>query len=125
MLTALVMAGVETERSNAQASKVGELSNLNAWVDMMLPRPASIHVTGMITAPTPCYDALAEFVGVANSNSPIYLVKVTLRELPVTCIEVLTNIPFSYERRDYQGNAAKMTIFSVTDSKTVPIENAY
>jgi hypothetical protein len=122
MLGAVTIMGVASIQSNAQATKVGELSELHAWVDKMPPGPASIHATGKITAPTPCYDAVAEFAGLEKSNPPIYLVKVTLRQRPGVCIEVLTNIAFSYVQPNYADNAEKMTIFSEQDSKTIPIE---
>ena len=122
MLGAVTMTGVASIQSNAQATKVGELSELHAWVDKMPPGPASIHATGKITAPTPCYDAVAEFAGLDKSNPPIYLVKVTLRQRPGVCIEVLTNIGFSYVQPNYADNAEKMTISSEQDSKTIPIE---
>src|SRR5580704_13544253 len=104
MLGAVTMMGVASMQSNAQGTKVGELSDLHAWVDKMPPGPASIHATGKITAPTPCYDALAEFAGLDKSNPPIYLVKVTLRQRPGGCIEVLTNIAFSYVQPNYADN---------------------
>jgi hypothetical protein len=122
MLGAVALIGVASMQSHAQAKKVGELSDLHAWVDKMPPGPASIHAAGKITAPTPCYDALAEFAGLDKSNPPIYLVKVTLRQRPGACIEVLTDIPFSYAQPNYADNAEKMTISSAQDSKTIPIE---
>jgi hypothetical protein len=122
MIGAVTMTGVASMQSNAQGTKVGELSELHAWVDKMPPGPASIHATGKITAPTPCYDALAEFAGLDKSNPPIYLVKVTLRQRPGACIDVLSNIAFSYVQPNYADNAEKMSIFSEQDSKTIPIE---
>jgi hypothetical protein len=124
MLGAVTMMGVAPMQSNAQGTKLGELSDLHAWVDKMPPGPASIHATGKITAPTPCYDALAEFAGLDKSNPPIYLVKVTLRQRPGpgACIQVVSNIAFSYSQPNYTDNAEKMTIFSDQDSKTIPIE---
>jgi len=122
ILGVVTMTGVASIQSHAQGTKLGELSDLHAWVDKMPPGPASIHATGKITAPTPCYDALAEFAGLDKSNPPIYLVKVTLRQRPGACIQVLTNIAFTYVQPNYADNAEKMTIFSEQDSKTIPIE---
>ena len=122
MLGAVTMTGVASMQSDAQGTKLGELSDLHAWVDKMPPGPASIHATGKITAPTPCYDALAEFAGLDKSNPPIYLVKVTLRLRPGVCIQVISNVAFSYAQPNYADNAEKMTIFSEQDSKTIPIE---
>src|SRR5580700_3517026 len=110
MLGAVTMMGVASMQSNAQGTKVGEISDLHAWVDKMPPGPASIHAIGKITAPTPCYDALAEFAGLDKSNPPIYLVKVTLRQRPGVCIQVISNVAFSYAQPNYADNAEKMTI---------------
>jgi hypothetical protein len=122
MLGAVTVTGVASIQSNAQGTSLSELYDLHAWVDKMPPGPASIHATGKITAPTPCYDALAEFAGLDNSNPPIYLVKVTLRPRPGVCIQVVSNVAFSYVQPNYADNAEKMTIFSDQDSKTMPIE---
>jgi hypothetical protein len=44
------------EQSRAQGSKIGDLSNLHAWINGMPPYVASINATGMIMAPNPCCD---------------------------------------------------------------------
>ena len=125
---AIVVAGIATRPSNWRVSGLGsnldELSNLNAWVDKFPPEPASIYATGMITAVASCYVALAEYVGGADRNPPIHLVKVTTLQAPpdVGCFPALTDIPFFYTQRNYAGNARKMMMFSERDSKTVPIE---
>jgi len=122
LLVAVTTAGIPSIQLNAQGMKVGQLSDLHAWINKMPPGPPSIHATGKITAPTPCYDALAEFAGLNKSNPPIYRVKVTLRQRPGVCIEVLSDVPFSYAQPNYVDNAEQMTIFSEQDSKTITIE---
>jgi hypothetical protein len=110
----------------AQGMKVGELKDLYAWVNKMPPGPPSIIAIGRITAPTPCYDALADYAGDSKSNPPIYRVKVTLhlQQPPgVMCIQRLTDIQFRYRQPNYVGNHEKMEIFSDQDSKTIPIES--
>jgi hypothetical protein len=119
---AAIIAGMALQQAGAQGTKLGELSDLHAWVDKMPPGPASIHATGKITAPTPCYDALAEFAGLDKSNPPVYLVKVTLRQRPAVCIQVVSNIAFSYAPPNYVDDAKEMRIFSEQDSKLVSIE---
>jgi hypothetical protein len=125
MLGAVTMTGVTSIQSNAQGATLSELYDLHAWIDKMPPGPASIHATGKITAPTPCYDAVAEFAGLDKSNPPIYLVKVTLRPRPGVCIQVVSNVAFSYVQPNYADNAEKMTMFSDQDSKTITIEIAH
>jgi hypothetical protein len=108
-----------------QGWKDGELFSPHAWIDKMPPGPASIHATGKITAPVPCYEALAQFAGVNKKNPSIYLVKVTLRGQHGSCAQVLADIPFAYAGGTYPDNVREMTIFSDHDSKTIPIEITY
>jgi hypothetical protein len=54
----------------------------------MPPRPARVHAIGMIAAPTPCYDAPAEFTGVDTRIPPNYLVKINLRKKAATVGEL-------------------------------------
>lgn len=118
-LLAFVIAG---GGATAEATKVGELKDLSAWANKMPPGPFSLHAIGKITAPTPCYDATAEYAGDDKSNPPVYRLKISLRQHPGICIQKLTDIPFRYAQSNYVGNHANMTIFSDQDSKTIPID---
>jgi hypothetical protein len=124
ILTIAAIVNVASLQSGAGATRIGELSDLYAWVNKMPPGPASIHATGKITAPTPCYHALAQFAGVDKSNPSIHLVKITLWRRLGYCTQRLTDIPFSYERPNYADRSEKMRLFSDQDSKTILIEVA-
>jgi hypothetical protein len=119
---AAAFAFIVTGDASAQGMKVGELKDLSAWVNKMPPGPYSLHAAGKITAPTPCYDALAVYAGDDKSNPPVYRVKITLLQHPGICIQKLTDISFRYSQPNYVGNDASMTIFSDQDSKTIPID---
>jgi hypothetical protein len=126
VLAAAALTVIGTSGASAQG-KVGELKDLGAWVNQMPPGPPSINAIGKITAPTPCYEALADYAGDSKSNPPIYRVKVTLQlQQPpgVFCIQRLTDIQFRYRQPNYVGTHQMMEIFSDQDSKTIPIEYA-
>ncbi|WP_428699556.1 hypothetical protein [Stappia sp.] len=104
--------------------KVGDVKDVVAWVNAM-PGPGSaptLHVTGKVTAPTPCYEVLAEFDGFDKSDPPVYRVKVTLSERPGLCPQVLTDKEFHYVERNYAGTSKQVRVLSDTDSKTVDIQ---
>jgi hypothetical protein len=119
---AVTFAFIVTGDASAQGMKVGELKDLSAWVNKMPPGPFSLYAIGKITAPTPCYDALAEYAGEDKSNPPVYRIKITLRQHPGNCIQKLSDISFRYAQPNYVGNDANMTIFSDQDSKTIAID---
>ena len=104
--------------------KVGDVKDVVAWVNMM-PGPNSaptLHVCGKVTAPTPCYEVDAQFDGLEKSQPPIYRVKVTLRQLPGICVQVLSDKEFHYVETNYSANASQVTVLSDTDSETVDIQ---
>jgi len=123
-VTVAALGGIVAGAAMAQAKKVGELKDLGAWINKMPGVQPSIHATGMITAPTPCFNAFTEYAGDDKSNPPIYQVKVTLRPIPgvAACIQKLTDISFFYMQPNYAGTHKQMTIFSDQDSKTISIE---
>ena len=107
--------------------KVGDVKNVVAWVDLM-PGPGrtpTLHVTGKVTAPTPCHEVLAEFAGLEKSEPPVYLVEVTLREGAGICPQVLTDRDFHYIERNYGGAAKSVRVFSDSESETAKIGEAH
>lgn len=114
-------ASIATAQDGA-AMKLGELKDLIAWANKMPPGPFSLNLKGEITAPTPCYEAAAEYAGDDKSNPPIYRVRITLIQKPGICIQKLTDIHFSYTQQNYVGNHQKMDVFSDKDSKIIAID---
>ncbi|WP_417768444.1 hypothetical protein [Stappia sp.] len=104
--------------------KVGDVKDVVAWVNVM-PGPGSaptLHVTGKVTAPSPCHQVLAEFDGFDKSEPPVYRVKVVLGEQQGLCPQVLTDKEFHYVERNYAGNSKQLRVLSDTDGKTVDIQ---
>ena len=104
------------------ALNVGELKDLAARINKM-PDPARLHVTGKITVPAPCYDAVAEYAGDLETNPPVYRVQVTLREQPGPgqCIASFYDFTFQYMQPNYAGKHKKVQVFSVWELKEVAI----
>lgn len=105
---------------------IGDVKEVVAWVNLM-PGPGrtpTLHVTGKVTAPTPCHEVLAEFAGLDKSEPPVYRIEVTLREGGDLCPDVLTDKEFRYIERNYAGTAATVRVSSDTDSETAPIRKA-
>ena len=125
-LVAAVIAGLAIGcphvASAQEPMKIGDLKDLIAWANKMLPGPFSLHAKGEVTAPTPCHDAIAEYAGEDKSNPPIYRLKVTLIQKPGVCIQRLSDIPFAYTQQNYLGNHQKMEIFTDKDSKIIAID---
>jgi hypothetical protein len=105
------------------AMKVGELKELSAWVNKMPVGIPSFHVTGKITAPTPCHEVLTEYAGDLKTHPPVYRVKVSLRSKPgIICIQKLSDLNFHYLQPNYAGSHGKAQVSSDQDSKDVNIE---
>jgi hypothetical protein len=103
--------------------KVGELRDVNAWVDKMPPaRGGRLFITGRIVTPTPCYDATVKFVGEKKSNPPIGMFKVSVKQRPGICIQCIAEVSFRYEDRKYAGKYETIEVSSDQDTKTVKVQ---
>ncbi|WP_186396102.1 hypothetical protein [Stappia sp. TSB10GB4] len=105
---------------------VGDVKEVAAWVNLM-PGPGrtpTLHVTGTVTAPTPCHEVVAEFGGLDPSQPPVYRVRIRFRQEPGLCPQVLTDKAFRHSERNYAGTATTVRVSSDTDSETAPIRKA-
>ena len=102
--------------------KVGELRDVNAWVNRQGPGRPSFHITGRIVAPTPCYSATIKWTGDKESMPPIGMFKVSASKRGGTCIDCIAEIPFSYEKKNYSGKYETVEVSSAQDSKTVKVQ---
>lgn len=120
LLACFAMGGAIAQ---SKASKVGELNKIVGWINKMPPGPPSITVKGQITAPTPCHEAAAQYVG-EKSNPPTYQIKISLHQKPGNCIQRLDDIPFYYSQPNYAGSATRVEVSSDQDSKTEELGTA-
>jgi hypothetical protein len=104
----------------ASGDKVGELSDVHAWVDKMPGTQASLHITGLITAPTPCHEATTEEV--ADPTGADFSIAVAIEDPPAgsMCIQVLSDIQFNFEKPSDAGRETA-TVTSQADNVTVDI----
>ncbi len=98
--------------AHGAAENVGELKDLAARITKMPTDPPRLHVTGKITAPTPCYHAVAEHAGDLKDHRrrvAIRRVRVTLRQDPGPgeCMAVLHDITFRYMQPELRRQAQK------------------
>ena len=111
----------------AAGDTVGALSDVHAWVNKM-PGPgaqATLHVTGLITAPTPCHEAKAEEA--ADSDTTDLRIAVAIAEPPAgsMCIAVLSDIQFRFEKPANGAAPGEVTVGSEADSVTVDVEEVH
>jgi hypothetical protein len=121
---AIVSLLVTTGAAVAAGDKVGELSDVHAWVNRMPGAQASLHITGLITAPTPCHEAAAEET--SGSTATDFRIDVAIKDPPAgsMCIQVLSDIQFNFET-PASGSPETATVTSDADSKTVDIEEVH
>ncbi len=101
------------------AHEVGHLSKVEANHDMM-PPGERLKVTGMITAPAPCFTATVSKSDKVGLPETLYL-QVELVESSDGCARVLTDIEFSYSEDPYAGGHNEVTVASESDEVTVKI----
>jgi hypothetical protein len=121
-ITACMLGGNATAQD---AMTVGELKGVAAWVDKMPPGPPSLHVTGSITASTPCHEAVTEHTGDSKTNPPGYMVKVTTNDPGGICIQMLADINFHHVEENYAGSHATAEVSSDSDTETVDIQEVH
>ena len=107
------------------SSKVGTLSDVYAWKNVQ-PGPGafpSLHVTGKIVVPNPCYTTSTDYAGDSASTPPVYRVRVNVipPSTGTNCIQMIVSKEFRYDQPNYTGMHKMLEAFSDTDSKTVEI----
>jgi hypothetical protein len=123
----LVSAAAFTPAQDALAQqcstgKVGELREVNAWVNRQGPGRPSFYITGRIVTPTPCYGATIKWSGDKKTNPPIGMFKVSVSKRGGACIDCIAEVPFRYEKKNYAGNYETVEVSSDQDSKTVKVQ---
>jgi hypothetical protein len=122
---AMVFLLAGTGASFAAGDKVGVLSDVHAWVNRMPGAQAVLHVMGLITAPTPCHEAIAEEA--AGSTATDFRIEVSIKDPPAgsMCIAVLSDIQFRFEKPADAVIPKTATVVSEADSKAVDFEEVH
>ncbi len=79
-------------------------SQWSAWVDLQPPGPKSLHVQGIVCAPTPGHQATLEVASPQGINPRELILDVRLTPLPGLWPQVVTPIPAVYEDPKYKGD---------------------
>jgi hypothetical protein len=79
-------------------------SQWSAWVDFQAPGPRSLHVQGVVSAPTPGYQAVFTVASPQGINPRDLILDLNLKELSGVWPQVVTPIPAVYEDANYNGD---------------------
>jgi hypothetical protein len=74
-----------------------DVSDFYAWVDKMPPGPASFHVAGIVTMPTPGYDVSLVYASPQGINPRDLILDLQIRRRPGVWPQVVTPIPVRYD----------------------------
>ena len=78
-------------------------SQWSAWVDFQPPRPKSLHVQGVVSAPTPGYKAVIAVASPQGINPRELILDLSLKPLQGLWPRIITPIPAIYEDVKYDG----------------------
>lgn len=74
-----------------------------AWVDRMPPGPASFHVTGTVTLPSPGFEARLEVASPQGINPADLILDLRVTRRPGVWPQVVTNVSVRYDLASYPG----------------------
>jgi len=80
-----------------------DTSDWYAWVNRMPPGPASFHVTGTVTLPSPGYDVQLEYASPQGINPAELILELRVAKRPGLWPQVVTNVTVRYDVPDYQA----------------------
>jgi hypothetical protein len=98
-----------------------DTSDWYAWVNRMPPGPASLHVKGVVTMPDPGYEVALKPAAPQGINTRDLILDLELTRRPGTWIQVVTEIPVSYEIRNY-GGKHRSVLIRLPDGSGIPLE---
>ncbi len=78
-----------------------DTSDWYAWVSRMPPGPASFHVTGTVTLPSPGYEARLEYASPQGINPAELILDLRITARPGRWPQVVTNVAVRYDVPDY------------------------
>jgi hypothetical protein len=103
-----------------------DTSDWYAWVNAMPPGPHSFHVTGVVYAPTPGYEASLTPASPQGINPRDLILDLNLRPLPGIWPQVVTPISVRYDIADYSGNYDSVLVREPDgDAVQIPVETAF
>jgi hypothetical protein len=98
-----------------------DTSEWYAWVSRMPPGPASFHVTGMVTLPSPGYEARLEYATPQGINPADLILDLRITQRPGIWPQVVTNVAVRYDVQDYAG-AYSSVLVRLPDGEGIQLE---
>lgn len=103
-----------------------DTSDWYAWVNALPPGPKSFHVTGVVYAPTPGYDASLIPANPQGVNPKDLILDLRLQPRPGVWPQVITPISVRYDIEDYAGNYESVQVREPDgDAVQFPVEIAF
>lgn len=87
-----------------------DTSEWYAWVSRMPPGPASFHVTGTVTLPSPGYEARLEVASPQGINPADLILDLRITQRPGIWPQVVTNVTVRYDVQDYAGKYSSVLV---------------
>lgn len=98
-----------------------DTSDWFAWVSRMPPGPASFHVTGTVTLPSPGYEARLEYATPQGINPTDLILDLRITQRPGIWPQVVTNVTVRYDIPDYAG-AYTSVLIRLPNGEGIPLE---
>lgn len=98
-----------------------DTSEWAAWVNRMPPGPASFHVTGTVTLPSPGYEARLEYASPQGINPAGLILDLRVAKRPGLWPQRVTNVTVRYDVADYQGRYDSVLI-RLPDGEAIQLE---
>lgn len=98
-----------------------DTSDWYAWINRMPPGPASFHVTGTVTLPSPGYEAKLEYASPQGINPAQLILDLRVTKRPGIWPQVVTNVTVRYDVADYQG-VYQTVLIRLPDGEAIQIE---
>jgi hypothetical protein len=98
-----------------------DTSEWYAWVSRMPPGPASFHVTGTVTLPSPGYEARLEVASPQGINPADLILDLRITQRPGIWPQVVTNVTVRYDVQDYAG-AYSSVLVRLPDGEGIQLE---
>lgn len=130
MVTAFLVSGeqvlgsaslpVVSTQGCAKDPLVLDTSEWFAWVDRMPPGPASFHVTGTVTLPSPGFEARLEVASPQGINPADLILELRVTRRPGVWPQVVTNASVRYDLASHPGYQS--VLVRLPDGEAIQIE---
>lgn len=119
-------ASVAAPAKPPAAGTAVDTSDWYAWVDRMPPGPASFHVTGVVSLPSPGYEARLVVSSPQGINPAQLILDLVVTPKPGIWPQVITAATVRHDRSDYDGGYTSVLIREPDgDATQTAVEEVY